>query len=283
MPAFRPLITKEWIERRISKGRGSGSGADYKPWLVIQDFPSLGRVHRILGWKHHRVHHLFSDLERNVFLHHLFPFSVTDIREQFPLLPLEETIEIAREMGVRHPTDPRTKHPVVMTTDLLLSVCQGPYGTYQPLTVKYFKDIQKNRVVEKLEIERRYWAAASRNLKLKIVTERQVSMEFVHNMLWIHPFYWLSELYPLTEREILKIASLLTQLALNESFPLRVVAQRCDRLLRLKVGESLTVIRHLLANRYWEVDMKTRIRTDQRLVLLNASASTAYSERKLIP
>src|SRR4051812_7772371 len=102
MPRLRPLVTKEWIEHRIKIGRGSGSEADYEPWLVIQDFSSLGRVHRIKGWKHGRVHHLFSDLERNVFLHYEVPFSVTDIREQFPLLPIEETVEIAREIGVKH-------------------------------------------------------------------------------------------------------------------------------------------------------------------------------------
>lgn len=282
MPRLRPLVTKEWIEQRIKKGRGSGIEAEYQPWLVIQDFSSLGRVHRIKGWKHGRVHHLFSDLERNVFLHYLYPHSISDIREQFPLLPVEETVEIAREMRVRHPIDPRTKHPIVMTTDLLTSGCQGSFNTYQPLTVKYFKDLQKTRVLEKLEIERRYWAAGSRNLKLKIVTEKQVSCEFVQNMLWIHPFYWQSELYPLTEYEVLKITSLLTQMVLHESLPLRLIAQRADRILRLQAGTSLIVIRHLLANRHWEVDMSIRVRTEQCLPLLHTPSSSLYGERKLI-
>lgn len=281
MPAFRPFVTKEWIERRIREGRGSGSGADYKPWLVIQDFSSLGRAHRMKGWKHGRVHHLFSDLERNVFLHYLYPRSVTDIREQFPLLPVEETVEIAREMGVRHPTDPRTKHPIVMTTDLLVSARQGLLGTYQPLTVKYFNDLQKTRTLEKLEIERRYWAAAGRNLGLKIVTEKQISSEFVSNMLWMHPFYWHGELHPLTKREVLKVACLATEYVLNDPFPLRTVAQRTDRALHLKAGTSLLVIRHLLATRRWEMDMNTRIRTDQRLVLLQAAAPALHGQWKV--
>lgn len=282
MPRLRPLVTKEWIERRIRMGRGSGAGADYQPWLVIQDFSSLGRVHRIKGWKHGRVHHLFSDLERNVFLHYQFPFRVIDIREQFPLLPVEETVEIAREMGVKHPIDQRTKHPIVMTTDLFLTINQGLDTVYQPITVKYLKDLQKMRVLEKLEIERRYWAAVLRNLRLKILTEQQVSSNFIENTLWIHPFYWLSELYPLTEHEVRRITAVLTQLILNESWPLRTVTQRCDSLLSLEMGTSLMVVRHLLANRFWEVDMGVRIRTDQQLILLNAPTAVLYGERKLI-
>jgi len=282
MSKLRPLVTKEWIERRIRAGRGSGSGADYEPWLVIQDFSSLGRVHRIKGWKHGRVHHLFSDLERNVFLHYQWPLSVIDMREQFPLLPVEETVEIAKEIGVKHPTDPRTKHPIVMTTDLLLTAQQGLTPTHHPRTVKYLKDLQKMRTLEKLELERRYWAASPRNLKLLIITEQLIVHSFVKNLLWIHPCYWLIDLYPLSEQELRRIASVLTQLVLNEALPLRTVAQRCDRLLRLKAGTSLIVVRYLLANRYWEIDMSVRIRTDQQLILLKSSTTAMINERKLI-
>jgi hypothetical protein len=281
MPRLRPLVKKEWIEERIQRGRGSGTGADYEPWLVIQDFSSLGRVHRIKGWKHGRVHHLFSDLERKAFFHHQWPKSVSDIREQFPLLPVEETVEIAKEMGVRHPSDPRTKHPIVMTTDLFLTVEQGLRATYCPITVKYFRDLQNLRTTEKLEIERRYWAAPPRNFILKIFTERQVNEEFVKNMLWVHPFFWLSDLYPLSEHEVNNISLVLTRLILNEALPLRVVAHRCDRLLRLEAGTSLVITRHLLANRYWDVNMSIRIRTDQPLILLNSPDLAVFSERKL--
>lgn len=282
MARLRPFVTKEWIERRIKEGRGSGCGLDYHPWLVIQDFSSLGRVHRLKGWKHGRVHHLFSDLERNVFLHYQWPFSVKDIREQFPLLPVEETVEIAKGIGVRHPYDSRTKHPIVMTTDLLLTSQPGLVTSYHPITIKYFKELKKLRTLEKLEIERRYWAASPRNFILKIITEQQVISEFVKNMLWVYPFYWPIDLYPLTEDEIAKIALVLTQLLLNEALPLRNITQKCDKLLRLEPGTSLIVVRHILATRYWEVDMNVRIRTDQHLVLLNTPDIALYRERKLI-
>lgn len=89
----------------------------HRPWLKIQDVSSLGRSTCLKGIKTSRQHEFLSDLERNYF--HLSEYydSITDIREQFPLLPLEETIVIADELGIKHPTDPKTDDPIVMTTD----------------------------------------------------------------------------------------------------------------------------------------------------------------------
>jgi hypothetical protein len=33
-------------EKRVNEGRGSGEGANYKPWINIHDIPSLGRSTR---------------------------------------------------------------------------------------------------------------------------------------------------------------------------------------------------------------------------------------------
>lgn len=43
------------------------------------------------------------------------------IQEQYPLLPIEETIIIANELGIKHPTDPKSGEPIVMTTDFLVT------------------------------------------------------------------------------------------------------------------------------------------------------------------
>lgn len=273
--------TLELINRRLAEGRGQGEGPSYVPWLLVQDFPSRGRVHRIIGCKTGRIHHLLSDLERNVFLHYQWPHSSKDQREQFPLLPLEETIEIAKEIGVRHPADPITKCPIVMTTDLVLTIETVRATSIRPFTVKYSKDLQNFRTREKLEIERRYWAASPRNAVLKILTEKQISVAFIKNTLWVLPNFWLTDLHPLTAHDVNRIALTLTQLMLGEKLSTRGMAQRCDRLLRLEAGTSLAVVRHLLAKRFWEVDMSTLIRTNEPLNLLNAAALTQTSTRRL--
>ncbi len=37
------------VEKWIKEGRGTGIGADYLPWLKIQDVSSLGRSTRFKG------------------------------------------------------------------------------------------------------------------------------------------------------------------------------------------------------------------------------------------
>jgi hypothetical protein len=63
---------------------------------------------------------LFSQLEVNYFYALEWSESVTDIREQYPLLPLDETLDIAQACGFTHPKAPRTNQPIV-TIELLNS------------------------------------------------------------------------------------------------------------------------------------------------------------------
>jgi hypothetical protein len=168
-----------------------------------------------------------------------------------------------------------------MTTDLVLTIETVRATSIRPFTVKYSKDLQNFRTREKLEIERRYWAASPRNAVLKILTEKQISVAFIKNTLWVLPNFWLTDLHPLTAHDVNRIALTLTQLMLGEKLSTRGMAQRCDRLLRLEAGTSLAVVRHLLAKRFWEVDMSTLIRTNEPLNLLNAAALTQTSTRRL--
>src|SRR4051794_29504805 len=110
------------VEKRLKEGFGRGHGKDYKSWLLVQSFSSLGYANRELGWKTGREHHLMSDLELDFFFILEWSTRVVDIREQFPLLPVEETVAIAQALGIRHPMDMRTKKPIVLTTDFLITV-----------------------------------------------------------------------------------------------------------------------------------------------------------------
>lgn len=80
---------------------------------------------------------------------------IVRIREQFPLLPLEETIVIAEELGVKHPANSKTGEPVVMTTDFLLTnKCQGVIEVAR--TIKMKDELLKESALKKYEIEREF-------------------------------------------------------------------------------------------------------------------------------
>lgn len=78
------------LNRFLKEGRGKGEGSEYKPWLTIQDMPSIGRVSRIYLHKTQRIHHFFSDNETRVFYLLTWEDAITDIREFYPLLNMEE-------------------------------------------------------------------------------------------------------------------------------------------------------------------------------------------------
>lgn len=272
---WRPRWDSTQIRKRIAEGRGQGTGTSYVPWLSVHDFPSKGRVHRIKGWKHGRVHHLFSDLEANLFYTFEWSTTIIEIREQYPLLPLKETLAIAEQLKVKHPADPRTGHPLVMTTDFFLTIKRKLETRYEALAAKYSSDLISQRTREKLEIERMYWYR--RNVDWSVGTEKQLHLILIDNIKWVHPYRHLNDLYPLSNARVNLIASSLTQTAQDNNLPLRDITRLCDGNLSLRRGTSMAVVRHLLANGTWQVDMRSPIRQSQVLKLRRTVSGILYS------
>ncbi|WP_430624358.1 TnsA endonuclease N-terminal domain-containing protein [Pseudomonas avellanae] len=116
-----------------------------------------------------RTHHYLSRQEFKVHLEAEYSRSTKNIREQYPLLPLAETQQIAADLGVRHPTYPTTRTPTVMTTDLLLTLDWQDGDQLLAISVKLTKDLT-HRNLEKLLIERIYWN--NRGVKWVLITEK---------------------------------------------------------------------------------------------------------------
>ena len=175
--------TRRWNEsvykRYIREGRGRGCGSDYRPWLTVRDFPSLGMASRIKGQTTGRVYHMMSNLETNLFYLLDWSDEVLDIREQYPLSDLCGAIEIAEKAQIRYPYDARSGFPYVMTSDFYVDTINGSVV----LSVKPSSELEKLRVREKLEIERRYWNA--RNVKWELVTEREINFVKSRNIEWL--------------------------------------------------------------------------------------------------
>jgi len=273
MAKRRTSVTPEKIDRWVEEGRGSGVGKEYQPWLRIQSFSSNGIVRRVLGWKTNRMHHLFSKLEQKYF--YMLEWSrATDIREQFPLLPQTETISIADQLGIKHPTDVKTKQPIVMTTDFLVTISDGLTKTQYARTLKYAKSLQSQRTMEKFEIERQYWS--KRGIDWGIVTEREIPLALVTNIEFLHNYRSLDERLGLSADQLHDIAVSLTARAQQGSSPLRQIAAEGDRALGFKPGTSLTVAYHLIASRRWMVDMYRKISPAKPIRLL------AVNDRRLM-
>ncbi|MGP5481315.1 TnsA endonuclease N-terminal domain-containing protein, partial [Pseudomonas helleri] len=74
--------------------------------------------------------------------------------------------------------------PQVLTSDFLVDF-EDPQRPSIAIQAKYSADLQKPEVIERLELERRYWQ--EKGIPWAIVTEREVSREAFANIQWLYP------------------------------------------------------------------------------------------------
>lgn len=137
--------------RRIELGYGTGHGKDYKPWLKSGRFSSKGVSAAFPDWKHRRMIELMSQGELWFYVISRWNDNVVDIREQYPLLPLAETTEIAELLNVK----PAVNGHFVMTTDFLIDLENGKQIA---LSVKQSRQNFADRQKELALVEEEYWS-----------------------------------------------------------------------------------------------------------------------------
>lgn len=229
---------KRIYEKRLADGRGQGTGMDYKPWLTIHDFPSKGYAVRMKGHTIPREYHLMSHLERDYFTCIDWNEKVTDIREQYPMR-LQDTLRIADEAGIKHPADPESGFPVVMTTDFFITTANG----YIARTVKPSGDLSNHRTLEKFEIERRYWK--SKGIDWKIVTEKQINTNKAANIRWLCGGVSPAELVP--DRYVREdCKSLFLELFREIDIPFYEVIRVTEQYGKLFPGTALSIYKELV-------------------------------------
>lgn len=257
MAKRRQRNTTTTTARRIKEGRGKGHFSDYKPWITIHDFASQGVVTRILGWKSNRLHHLLSEqFELAHFMQMEWSDKVIDIREQYPLLPLEKTLMIADQLGIKHPIDPKTKHPIVMTTDMLLTIRSGEAIQFVAHSIKPINKLN-NRVLEKFEIEKSYFKDLG--IDWELITEKQINYELVRNVEWLHSAKTLDNTSFLSKEVVNQLEPILYECIKQQDKPIAKITLDIDKKENMPQGTCMNIVRHLIANRLWEVDMEKRI------------------------
>lgn len=205
MTRLRYAFDEAKVQRFIAEGRGQGFGPDYRPWLQIQDVPSLGRSHRPYGIKSRRVHHFLSDGEWKCWLKFEAKTIVKDIREQFPMDRFE-TFRLAQKLGLRHP---RTLDgtPYVMTIDFLVTV-DGPTGQrFIPFTFKYDPLSLSPREQELMAIACAFWR--SHGSELQLIDRKFFDESFNINYGSVRAYYDISQLAFCETTDVQGVASAL--------------------------------------------------------------------------
>lgn len=201
-----------------------------------------------------------SDGERNAFLICDHFASVTDIREQFPLDD-EETQAIAEGAGIRHPVDRTSRVVLVQTTDFLIDLEQNGRSVSVARAVKPASKLREPGVVEKLELERRYWT--SRNVDWGVITEKEVPLILLRNLELLRNSHDIDQLKQPHEgffRDQLPV--LIAQMDRTSSTTLRDFSTEMDARLGMEAGSALLLVHHLLATKVWDTDLMRPITDD---------------------
>lgn len=236
-------------EQYIKAGRGQGEGSSYLPWVSVHDFSSLGIVSRIAGHKTSRVHHFLSRNELNYFFLLEWSDNVLDIREQFPLSDVELAADIAQKTGIKYPRDNISGFPYVLTCDFMITTADG----LKARTVKCASELQNQRTVEKLEIERRYWECAG--IDWKIVTEHEIPNQKCRNIEWLYVSADIPEY--LSNNQIRQ--ELLYQV--NSVVPMTAAVETIDNRYGLPPGSGLRLLKNMIWHKELACDMERPLAT----------------------
>ncbi|WP_405157897.1 TnsA endonuclease C-terminal domain-containing protein [Paenibacillus sp. FSL H8-0283] len=241
------------LQRFIKEGRGQGRGAEYQPWLNVHSIASRGRVSRVSGWKTGRVHHFLSDNETRYFYLCEWSDAVIDIREHYPLMDLYEMTDILDDDLTKKLMDRKTGTPHILTSTFLLTM-KNEQGQERHFArnIKEARDFEKNSVIERYEVIRRYWH--KKGIPWGLVSSFEINAAWAKNIEWLHAARRLSD-WGYSEQQIAGESQSLMELLNGGKGTIKNAIERFDSQLSGEQGKGLLMLKHLLATKQIKIDM----------------------------
>ncbi len=247
------LWSYKTYQRFLRNGRGTGYLDNYKPWITIHDFPSKGKVVRILGKKTNRIHHLMSQLEKSFFMILDNDPLVEDIREQFPL-NLAESQLISAQLGIKHPEV--NGFPYVMTTDFMVK----RDGVWHAVQIKPSVELKNKRIMEKFEIEKAYYEQLK--IDWRIVTEKDLSLAVSENYYWLNSGESLDHLVSNHDlRQKMRAAFL--ELYHNITVPFHTILKEMDDQCHVRAGTTMQLFKSCILDGDIMINLFEHINMDE--------------------
>lgn len=244
-------------KNKLKEGRGIYRGDDYVPWIKVREISSRGRSHRIYGLKHKRVYHFLSDLEYYFALLLYWNEKVIEIREQYPLLPILLTKHISFEKGIKHNSF-RGKD-VVMTCDFLITVNKNGYKEDIARTVKYSKDLEDPRVLQKFDIERTYFIHKYNKVDFDwgIVTEKNINVIKAKNIDSFFQDQFWAQKNGISKELIHQMTYNFKNMMDPNNFKASVVEYASQ--FNLEEANAISFIRYLISTKQLKVDLSSKM------------------------
>lgn len=267
-------------EKKIAEGRCQGEGADYKPYINNQDIASQGRTTRHKGIKAARQVITLSDYETKCRMIFEFSQSIIQIKEQYAL-DINETRIIADTLGIKHPTDPRTKELVPVDFDFFLEVKESDGETkWVARTFKQKDRLCDRRVIEKFEIARQW--CRQNNISWGIITEEELDNTVCKNIEKVNYYYEIHSvgLKSVSKNEKRKLIEYFIGKVLECSEPIRDLCVQIEEEFELDYGVGLNLFKHLIARHIIKIDLRKELDVgDVVQVKLNREGWINYNKK----
>jgi len=184
--------------------------------------------------------------------------TVIDIREHFPLLDVQDTIKEKADLRFDLFTDKDSGVPYVINTNFLITLKNSNGSNlYFARTVKMVSELEKKKTLERLEIERRYWAA--KGVDWGIVTQKEISNTFAKNIEWVHPSLYSYQERGFSQEEMIYMSSVLIERLIDNTHSIRKITADFDKEFNYESGIGLFVFKFLVASKQIDIDMMNPI------------------------
>ena len=177
---------------------------------------------------------------------------IVDIREHYPLLDLVEVVKDNKDLKQEFFTN--KEPPYILTTTFLLTLRNRKYIAR---TIKSAGELEKKSVLERLEIERRYWAA--KQIDFGIITQKEIPTKMVKNIEWIHSSLYTYEERGLTENSLENYCNILIDKFRDNKHSIRKITSDFDKENNVSDGTGLFIFKYLLASKHIYIDMNESI------------------------
>jgi TnsA endonuclease C terminal/TnsA endonuclease N terminal len=264
-------MSREWneekLQRYMKEGRGQGEYEEYKGFIQIHDFGSLGRSARIKSWKTNRIFHLLSDIETRFFYLTEFDDSILQVKEHFPLYDFEDVVGEQEDINIRKFKDKQSGFPYILTATFLLTVRGQDGRTFEVArSVKASHELEKKATIERFELIRRYFD--KKGIAWGLVTQKEIPLIKAKNIEWVHPAKFLTETTDFTESDVGYLQSSLMESFSGNTRAIRDITSVFDNQLNLEAGSGLLIFKHLLATKQIKIDMHKKIDLNESAKIL---------------
>ena len=221
--------------------------------LKVTTFSSKGRATRIYSYKTNKIHHLQSDNQLKVFLAFEWIDSIKDIKENIELKDLEATLYNVENLRLDKFMAKETGQLYQLHTNFLIKVLKEEKYEEIAVSVKSLSELERKTVIEKLEIERRYWKA--KNIKFYLITEKEIDNQVVENIRWCREALIDNRI----DNKVEIVERLYYSLQEKKQEILQEALNEFDAEWDVEAGTALFMFRYLIAVKEIYINMKEKI------------------------